>query len=138
MTKFKSPFFHKKKMLLPLNSFLLFGARRDNNDHNSTIVKSLTMQCSLAQCNIFPKINLISRKHGISLSKLFWPTMKKNWSSDEEKLLNSRQKAENLQIFEITRAIYSNSERSEQFLVTQCFFNLFLKVSQIHTMNSNF
>ena len=28
-------------------------------------------------------------------------------------------------IFEITRTIYSNSERSEQFLVTECFFNLF-------------
>ena len=26
--------------------------------------------------------------------------------------------------FEITRAIYSNSERSEQFLVTECFFQL--------------
>ena len=30
-----------------------------------------------------------------------------------------------------TRTIYSNSERSEQFLVTECFFNLFLKVSHI-------
>ena len=34
-------------------------------------------------------------------------------------------------IFEITRTIYSTSERSEQFLVTECFFNLFLNVSQI-------
>ena len=34
-------------------------------------------------------------------------------------------------IFEITRTIYSNSERLEQFLVTECFFNLFLEVSQI-------
>ena len=33
--------------------------------------------------------------------------------------------------FEITRTIYSHSERSEQFLVTECFFNLFLEVSQI-------
>ena len=33
--------------------------------------------------------------------------------------------------FEITWTIYSNSERSEQFLVTECFFNLFLEVSQI-------
>ena len=33
--------------------------------------------------------------------------------------------------FEITRTIYSNSERSEQFLVTECFFNLFLEVSHI-------
>ena len=34
-------------------------------------------------------------------------------------------------ICKITRTIYSNSERSEQFLVTECFFNLFLEVSQI-------
>ena len=33
--------------------------------------------------------------------------------------------------FEITRIIYSNSERSEQCLVTECFFNLFLEVSHI-------
>ena len=31
--------------------------------------------------------------------------------------------------FEITWTIYSNSERSEQFLVTDCFFNLFLEIS---------
>ena len=34
-------------------------------------------------------------------------------------------------IFEITRTIYSNSKRSAQFLLTECFFNLFLQVSQI-------
>ena len=34
-------------------------------------------------------------------------------------------------LFEITRTIYSDSERSEQFLVTECFFNLFLEVSYI-------
>ena len=34
--------------------------------------------------------------------------------------------------FEITRTICSNCERSEQFLVTECFFNLFLKVSHIY------
>ena len=50
----------------------------------------------------------------------------------EKKIFNSRLKAENLQNFEITRIIYSNSERSGQFLVTGCFFNLFLKVSHIH------
>ena len=33
--------------------------------------------------------------------------------------------------FEIARTICSNSERSEQFLVTECFFNLFLDVSYI-------
>ena len=31
---------------------------------------------------------------------------------------------------EITRTIYSNSERSEQFMVIECFFNLFLEVSR--------
>ena len=34
-------------------------------------------------------------------------------------------------VFEITGTIYSNSERSEQFLVKECFFNLFLEISQI-------
>ena len=34
-------------------------------------------------------------------------------------------------ILEITWTIYSNCERSEQFLVTECFFNLFLEISQI-------
>ena len=42
---------------------------------------------------------------------------------------NSRLKAENLQSFEITKTIYSNSKRSEQFLITESFFNLFLEVS---------
>ena len=32
-------------------------------------------------------------------------------------------------VLEITRAIYSNREKSEQFLITECFFNLFLDVS---------
>ena len=34
-------------------------------------------------------------------------------------------------ILKITWTIYSNSERSEQFLVTECFFNLFLEVSHM-------
>ena len=34
---------------------------------------------------------------------------------------NSRLRDENLQIFEITRTIYTNSERSELFFVTTCF-----------------
>ena len=38
-------------------------------------------------------------------------------------------------IFEITRTIYSNSERSEQFLVIECFFNLFLEVTSIIESN---
>ena len=43
----------------------------------------------------------------------------------EKKFWNSRLKTKNLQNFETTRTIYSNRERSEQFLVTECFFKLF-------------
>ena len=34
-------------------------------------------------------------------------------------------------VFEITGTICSNSERSEHFLVTKCFFDLFLEVSHV-------
>ena len=45
--------------------------------------------------------------NGILLPKLFWPTVRKNCSSDREKLSKN---------FEITRTICSNSERSEQYI----------------------
>ena len=35
-----------------------------------------------------------------------------------------------------SRTICLNSERSEQFLVTECFFNLFLEVSQIYQIRT--
>ena len=50
---------------------------------------------------------------------------KKNCSSDREKLLKfvaeGREFAKILR--SLNRTIYSNRERSEQFLVTKCFFN---------------
>ena len=50
----------------------------------------------------------------ILLLKLFWPTVRKNWSSDREKLLKFEAEGrEFFKIFEITWTIYSNSERSE-------------------------
>ena len=59
-------------------------------------------------------------ENGILLSKLFWPTVRKNCSSDREKLLKFEAEGwEFAKIFEITRTIYSNSERSEQVLVTE-------------------
>ena len=72
--------------------------------------------------------------NGILLPKLFWSTARKKCSSDQEKL--SKFEAEGREVAKITRTkitrtIYSNSERSEQFLVPECFFNLFLEVSQI-------
>ena len=51
--------------------------------------------------------------------------MRKKCSSDQEKL-----QPQICKIFEITRTIYSNSERLEQFLVTECLFNLFLAVGK--------
>ena len=61
-------------------------------------------------------------------SELLW---EKNVLVIKKNFWNSRLKAKNLQIFEITRTIHSNSDGSEQFLVTECFFNLFLKVSHV-------
>ena len=52
----------------------------------------------------------------------FVSTLRKNCSRDRERICI---------IFEITRTINSNSERSGQFLVTECFFKLFLDVSHI-------
>ena len=56
-------------------------------------------------------------KIGLEFQKNFW---------------NLRLKAENLQNFEIIRTIHSQSGRSDQFLVTEWFFNLFLGVSHIN------
>ena len=53
----------------------------------------------------------------ILLPKLFWP--KNCWRL---RICKS---------FEITRTIYPNIERSEEFLVAECFFNLFLEVFHI-------
>ena len=68
------------------------------------------------------------------LPKLFWPTVR----VIEKNFRSSRLKAENLQNYEITWTIYSNSERSEQFLVTECFFNLFLIYFMVKIVAKNF
>ena len=57
-----------------------------------------------------------------SISMVFCFYFEKNCSRDRERICI---------IFEITRTINSNSERSGQFLVTECFFKLFLDVSHI-------
>ena len=44
---------------------------------------------------------------------------------------NSRLKAESFKNFEITKTIYWNSERSEEFFGNRMLFNLFLEVSHI-------
>ena len=53
----------------------------------------------------------------VFLPKLFWPIVRKNCSSDWEKLLKFEAKGgEFAKKIEITKTIYSNSERSEQVL----------------------
>ena len=66
------------------------------------------------------------------VTKIFLTYFEKNCFIDRETRLKFETEGrEFANLFEITRTIYSNSERSEQFLVTECFFNLFLEVSQI-------
>jgi hypothetical protein len=57
--------------------------------------------------------------------------VRKNCSSDREKLFKFE--AEGREFAKFLRfEIYSNSEGSEQVLVTECFFNFFLEVSQVY------
>ena len=71
--------------------------------------------------------------NGILLPKLFWHTVWKKCSSDQEKLLKF--KAEGREFVNCLRSleqfIQTAGARSEQLLVTECFFNLFHEVSQI-------
>ena len=56
-------------------------------------------------------------KNSISLSKLFWPTVRKKCSSVQEKTLEIWDWRPRIcKLFDITRTLYSNSEWSEQFL----------------------
>ena len=60
-------------------------------------------------------------------SELLW---EKKCSCDREKLLKFKAECQEFAKFlrSLCRTIYSNSEGSEQLLVTKCFFNLFLKI----------
>ena len=58
-------------------------------------------------------------RNGILLPILFRPTVRKNYSSDQEKLLKFKSEGKEFENF--LRTIYSTSENSEQFLVTECF-----------------
>ena len=54
-----------------------------------------------------------------------------NCSSDREKLLKFEAEGQEFgKILEITRTIYSNSETSEQFLVTECFITFNFKLEK--------
>ena len=62
--------------------------------------------------------------NGILLPKLFWPTVRKNCSSDQEKVLN-------LQNFWDHWNNLFKQWKVRTFLVTECFFNLFLEIRTI-------
>ena len=82
--------------------------------------------------------NSLVWKNGILLPKLFWPTVRKNCSSDLEKLLKFE--AEGQELTKVLRSLEQfvrNSERSEQFLVTECFSNLFPEVYYIWETSRN-
>ena len=57
--------------------------------------------------------------NGILLPKLFWPTVRKNCSSDWEKKLKLEAEGWEFAKFlrSLPRTIYSNSDRSAQFLI---------------------
>ena len=83
-------------------------------------------------CTTFKKSPNIFWRNCILLPKLFWSTVRKILSSDWEKTFEIR--GWRLRIckkFGISRTIYLNSERSEQFSEAECFFSLFLGVPQI-------
>ena len=75
---------------------------------------------------------IVLLKYGILLPKLFWPSVRKNCSSYwETRLKFEAERPRISKLFELTITISLNSERSEQFLETECFFSLFLEVSHI-------
>ena len=71
-----------------------------------------------------------SNKKWYFVTKIVLTYFEKNCSSDREKLLKFE--VEGREFAKILRSLEQfNSERSEQFLVTECFFNLFLMVTHI-------
>ena len=70
-------------------------------------------------------------KTGILLPKLFCTTVRKIVLVIEKNFWNWGKRPRIFKSFEITKTIYSNSKMSVQFLVTECFFNLFLEISHI-------
>ena len=95
-------------------------------DRNQAKVKpSLTRKRGNKHLPFLLQIHTMGEVVHILFPKLFWPTVRKNCSSDGEKLLKFEAEGREF-IKNFTWTIHSNSESSEQFLITKCFFNLFL------------
>ena len=72
----------------------------------------------------------MKKKTWYFVTKIVLTCVRKNCSSDREKRLKFEAEGGGFtKNFEITRNNFSNSERSEEFVVIECFFNLFLEVS---------
>ena len=72
--------------------------------------------------------NLTEKLNGILLPKLLSSTVRKKCSSDLENLWKFVAEGQEFAKF---------LKRSEQFLITEQFFNLFLEVSHIHILIEN-
>ena len=76
----------------------------------------------LQDSKIICQAKILLRNNGNLLPKLFWPTVRKN----REKLLKFE--AESQEFSKFLRSLeHSNSERSEQVLVTECFLSAILQ-----------
>ena len=70
--------------------------------------------------------------NGILLTNLFWPTVRKNCSSDWDKLLKF--KAEGREFAKFLRSLeqfIQTVNGHNNFCVTEWFFNMFLEVSHV-------
>ena len=100
---------------------LLYCGTENQDNTLSQIPRKTRKQVSSLSFNM-PHVLSVFRtylqtKNGILLPKLFWPAVRKNCPGDREKLLKFEAEGPRVcKIFETTRTIYSNSERSEQFL----------------------
>ena len=65
-------------------------------------------------------------RSGILLPKFFWPTVRKNCSIGQEKLLKKAKGQEFEKNLRSLWHFYSNGERWDTYLVTECFFVSFV------------
>jgi hypothetical protein len=72
-------------------NFRCFGQKVLNTKEQHQVQCLISMDLTFSKKLIY---------NGILLPNFFWPTVRKNCSSDQEKLLNSRLKAKNLQNLE--------------------------------------
>ena len=81
---------------------------------------------------VIPSIKIVCRMKWCFVTKIVLTYCEKKCSSDRQKLLKFEAAGREFPKFlrSLEYVIYSNSERSEQFMVTEYFFNLFLEVSQ--------